>query len=60
MKAPKEFKITKIETVVYTFYATAETAEEAIEKLKKQEWDGEIDYSDGFVDNEEYSAEIIE
>lgn len=52
----KTYKVTYKETLVHTFYVEAENEEEAEENFKQGLMDGAFDFSDGEVDETDYSV----
>ena len=53
----KTYKVTYKETLIHTFYVDANSAEEAERIFNEQGMDGELDFSDGTVDETEYIIE---
>ena len=53
----KTYKVTYKETLIHTFYVDANNEEEAEEIFKAQSMAGELDFSDGEIDETEYIIE---
>lgn len=53
----KTYKVTYKETLIHTFYVDANSSEEAEVIFNKQGMNGELDFSDGEVDETEYIIE---
>lgn len=49
------YKVVYKETLIHTFYVDAENTDEAKEKFEQGLMDGEFDFSDGEIDDTEFT-----
>ena len=56
----KSFKVTYKETLIHTFYVDADSKDEAEDVFQAKAMSGELDFSDGAVDETMYIIEDID